>query len=201
MPNEIKVEKTIYELLQEVRNELFKTNLKKSGKGNTGKRDYEYFELADFLPTTVKLFFERGMCPIISIGYDANGVEVCKMRIVKGNEEIVFSAPTAESMTSSNPIQNLGAKITYMRRYMYMMALDLVENDIVEISDNENLKGKETVAEKKATEKQVSKIKSLYDEENQAKIVAYYKVEKLEDLSIQIASELIKRKDANGASK
>lgn len=49
----------------------------------------------------------------------------------------------------------------------------------------------------KATAKQVELIKELYDVENIAKMLIYYKVEKLEDLTLANASEVIKRKSAN----
>ena len=188
---EIKVEKTIYELLQEVRYELVKANLKKTGKGNTGKREYSYFDLPDFLPKVTELFYERGLCPVISIGYDSNGIEMGTLKIIKGTEMIPFSLPTAECMTSSNPIQNLGSKATYMRRYLYMNALDLSENDTVELSDNENVKTNTTA---RATAKQISLIKELYDVENIAKMLQWYNIEKLEDISMKDASAVIAKK-------
>lgn len=190
MPNEIKVEKTIYELLQEVRYEMTKISLKKSGYNK--HLNFNYFELADFLPTATKLFYEKGLCPIFSIAFDPSGVETAILRIYHGSEVIQFSMPTAEP-TNMQGIQAAGAKKTYLRRYLYMDALDLTENDQIDASLDEESKNAQ-VAEKKATEKQVEMIKSLYDEENQAKMLEYYKIEKLEDLSIKDASALIKRK-------
>lgn len=192
--SDIKVEMTIYQLLQEVRNELLnKTELKKSGRGNTGKREYPYFELADFLPKATELFNERGICPIFSISFDSNGIEMATLRLFKGSETITFTMPTAESVTSSNPIQNQGSKITYLRRYLYMMCLDLVENDIVDATNNEEVVNK-SVEDKKATAKQVEMIRSLYDEENISKILEYYNIETLEDLSLKDASMVIAKK-------
>jgi hypothetical protein len=55
-------------------------------------------------------------------------------------EKIEFVSPTAEveigkkrdGTGGAEPIQNLGGKITYMRRYMLMTAFEMVESDIVE---------------------------------------------------------------------
>lgn len=50
----------------------------------------------------------------------------------------VYNNPTEWELTKSNPIQNLGAKITYTRRYLGMLALDLVESDFVDSYYNED---------------------------------------------------------------
>ncbi len=128
---EIKLEKNIYELLQEVRYELSKTDLKKSG--HNAHLKFEYFELKDFVPTATKLFYERGITPIFNLQI-SNGIEYAVLDLYRKGETITFSAPTADP-SGNNPIQNLGAKITYMRRYLYLIALDIVENDIVDAQD------------------------------------------------------------------
>ena len=74
---------------------------------------------------------------------------------------------------------------------MYLIALDIVENDIVDASIEEN---KASIEEKKATEKQIEMIKSLYDEENIAKMLEYYNIATLEELSLKDASQVIAKK-------
>ena len=188
---EIKVEKNIYELLQEVRLELSKSKLTKTG---TNKHlNFSYFELGDFVPTATELFAKKGLCPIFNIIYDPNGIEMAVLKIVKGAEQIQFSTPT-DSPTNMSGIQALGAKITYLRRYLYLIALDIVENDVVDASIEKN----ETFVEnKKATPKQVEMIKSLYDVENIAKMLEYYNIESLDELSIKDASAVIAKKKGN----
>lgn len=186
----IVVQWTIYECLQDVRNELAKTPLRKSGFNK--HLNFNYFELADFVPTATKLFAERGMCPVFSITYDPNGVEVAVLKFIKGAESITFTAPTSEP-TNMQGIQALGAKITYMRRYMYMIALDLTENDVVDASIDENSRNAK-VEEKKATPKQIDMIRSLYDEENIAKMLEYYGINELAEMSLKTASDVIARK-------
>lgn len=185
---DIKVEKTIYELLQEVRLELSNTKLEKTGYNK--HLNFKYFELGDFVPTATKLFTEKGLCPIFNIVYDSNGIEIAVLKIVKGSETIQFSTPT-DTPSNMSGIQALGAKITYLRRYLYLIALDIVENDVVDASITEN---KPSVEEKKATDKQVEMIKGLYDDENIAKILEYYNIEKLEDLNLKDASTVIAKK-------
>lgn len=186
---EIKVEKTIYELLQEVRYELSKTSLKKSGR-NT-HLNFDYFELADFVPTVTKLFNDRGICPVFQIVTDPNGIEVAVLQLIKGSESIRFQVPTAETSNMSG-IQGLGAKITYLRRYLYLIALDITENDIVDASLDAD--SNKATGAAKATKKQISLIKELYDVENIAKMLQYYNIEKIEDISMKDASAVIARK-------
>ena len=185
---EIKVEKNIFELLQEVRLELSKKQLNKSGYNK--HLNFKYFELGDFVPTATQLFADKGLCPIFNIVYDTNGIEIAVLKIVKGTEQVQFSTPT-DSPSNMSGIQALGAKITYLRRYLYLIALDIVENDIVDASIEKN---EPSVSDKKATPKQVEMIRGLYDEENIAKIIEYYNIENLEDLSLKDASTVIAKK-------
>lgn len=187
MPEEIKVQKSIYELLQEARLELSNTNLTKSG--HNGFQKFDYFELKDFLPTATKIFKEKGLCPLFNIEYIGD-VEYAILTFVKGVEKISFKTPTAEP-NGSVPIQNLGAKITYLRRYLYLIALDIVENDAVDSQDNSKV---ETKAEPKCTEEQIDQIVALYDEENIEKMLKYYKANSLNNLTIFQASQAINKK-------
>ena len=94
----------------------------------------------------------------------------------------------AELRGVSNPVQEYGSALTYCRRYSLYMAFGLATED----DDASSLSVPKE--ERKATENQVALIKKLYDEENQKKIIDYYKVEKLEDLAMSQASEVIGKK-------
>ena len=149
--------KDIYQELQKVRFELSKASLKKTGKNKYA--GFEYFELADFLPKATELFMTHGLTPIFRIEFDSLGVEYAYLTIIKGNEQVMFKAPTANPRSSEktpNPIQELGSKITYMRRYLYLMALDIVENDQVDATIGQE---KETNSES-CTPGQIATIKA-----------------------------------------
>ena len=135
----ITIEKNVYELLQEVRYELTKVEINKSGFNK--HLNFNYFELKDFLPTATKLFAERNLTPVFNIEVDNNGIEYAYLEIIKGAEKIMFKVPTANAQ-NNNPIQGLGSKITYLRRYLYLIALDLVENDIVDAENPDEKKVK-----------------------------------------------------------
>lgn len=116
----------IYQKLQACRVELQKLNLKKSGENKFAR--FKYFELADFLPAINELFHKYGLFDRFQINK-----ETATLSIIDTDTEaepIIFSMPTASAdLKGGTPIQSLGAQITYLRRYLYMNALDIVEND------------------------------------------------------------------------
>ena len=179
----------MYEKLMNVRSAVQKMNLKKSGKNK--HLGFDYYELADFLTPATEEFKKEGLCPVFTIE-DDDGQETAFLRIYGEGETIVFRQPTADP-GMSNPIQGAGAKNTYMKRYLYMNALELSEFDTVDASAGEQV---ETVKapERTATQKQVELILRAYDEENIKRILEYYKVQSLYELSIAQASQVIKRK-------
>lgn len=184
MPETIVVEKTIFEIVQHIRLAMSKLQLKKTGFNK--HLNYYYFELGDFLPQATELLDKYGLCTVFNIGYDSNGIEMATLTVVKGTERIVFSTPTAE-VPNLDGIFGLGAKHTYCKRYLYVNLLDLTENDIADAVNDR-------VEEKKATAKQIEMIRGLYDDENINKMIEYYGVNSLEELSLKQASEAIARK-------
>ena len=191
MTNEIKAQKTITELLQEVRNELYKSSLTK--KGMNKHLGFKYFELEDFVPLATKLFNERGMCPVFNIKF-IDGIEYAVMTLYHGAEQLQFTLPTAEAINSNNPIQNLGSKASYMRRYLYLSVLDLCEHDEIDAADKVEAPV-ETV--KKATAKQISMLRQSYSEEEIGKILSHYNIQSLEELDLKVASKYISDRRQN----
>lgn len=128
-----KANKNIYQKIQKARIELQDLNLKKTGKN----QNFSYYELGDFLPAINELCVKHGIFTQFTIFKDYTlGVEMALLKItdVKDPEKFVkFRAPTAEvSLPKGQAIQSLGAKITYLRRYMLMTAFEMVESDIVD---------------------------------------------------------------------
>lgn len=154
MEKEINVDMTIYQKLQRVRKELIDSGIKKTGKNKY--QGYDYFQLDDFVPTATRLFDKYGLAPMFSIKTNELGEETAYMVINDGlSNPIVFSCPTANPQTKNqDPIQLLGSKVTYMRRYLYLMALDITEADSIDSRDQE----KEVDTTDYATGFQVKKI-------------------------------------------
>lgn len=204
--------KNVYQKLQEARTRFSNTELKK-----TGKNDYAgfmYFQLQDFVPTINRIFSDVGLIGIFN--YDPDGTEPLATMTVcdvdNPDDEIVFKRPAVEAKTSNNPIQNAGATDTYLRRYMWLMAMDIVENDMTDAvagrPDKPEAEKKEPKPEPKsakpkgaplATKDQIELIKKAYPEKQWKGIAAYFKKSSLEELSTVEANTIIKKIGAKNA--
>ncbi len=117
--------------LQTARIKLQEMKLKKSGHNKFA--GYDYFELGDFLPTINKIFHDLGLCSIVTF---ANDVATLNIHDIEGGGCVVIQSPMAEAqLKGCHPIQNLGATQTYLRRYLYVTALEIVEHDALDASE------------------------------------------------------------------
>lgn len=121
----------IYEKIQTVRCLLQKENFKKSG--NNKFAGYEYFELGDFLPKINELMLEHKLTSNISFGLDMAILTL--IDIEKPEDKVTFTSPMSEAqLRGCHAVQNLGAVQTYLRRYLYMNAFEIVEADPLEVT-------------------------------------------------------------------
>lgn len=174
----------IYQKLQKCRVELQNLKLKKSGHNSYSK--YEYFELNDFMPSVNLLFEKHCLFSNFSISdkeakltiYDTAAENLSEMNT------IIFTSPVEElDLKGCNKIQALGGIHTYLKRYLYMNALEIVENDMFD-----PLTGKET---KKPSEPKTAQAANEDDDlyayideiDDMETLSAYYKeaVEKVKD--------------------
>ena len=119
----------IFEKLQAVRVELAKQGIKK-GKKNT-YAGYSYYELADFLPQIQELCQKHKVTPLFTV--DGTNATLSIHDMEKPDASISFAIPMSQAqLKACHPVQNLGAVLTYERRYLYMIAFELVEADVLE---------------------------------------------------------------------
>jgi hypothetical protein len=122
--------KMVHLKLMRARLMLQDKQLKKSGHNKFA--GYQYFELGDFIPTINEIFFEVGLCGVVS--YDA---EIASLTItdVEDGTNIIITSPMADAnLKGCHPIQNLGAVETYTRRYLWVTAMEIVEHDALDSS-------------------------------------------------------------------
>lgn len=117
----------IYEKLQSARVELQNKKLKKSGKNKFA--GFEYFELSDVIPAINQLFAEKKLFSQFCI---SDNLATLTIRDAEKSEDFIcFTSPIAElELKGCNSIQALGGVHTYLRRYLYMNALEIVEADL-----------------------------------------------------------------------
>lgn len=135
----------IYEKLQAVRVELAKQGIKK-GKKNT-YAGYSYYELADFLPQIQELCQKHKVTPLFTV--DGQNATLSIHDMEKPDASISFAIPMSQAqLKACHPVQNLGAVLTYERRYLYMIAFELVEADILEATTSDPSQTVQQVAAK-----------------------------------------------------
>lgn len=119
----------VYKRLQLARMLLQEKELKKSGKNKFA--GYEYFELQDFLPAVQTIFGDTGLCAVFRC--DSEMASLTVYNNDKPEDSVVFTAPMAAAeLKGCHPVQNLGASISYLRRYLYVNALEIVEHDALD---------------------------------------------------------------------
>ena len=121
----------VYQKLNDARHKFHSTEMKKSGHNKFA--GYKYFELGDFIVPALSIFNEVGLTSVISFGKES-----ADMRIIntdKPEEMIVIESPMSEAnLKGCHPVQNLGAVQTYIRRYLWVAALEIVEHDALDSS-------------------------------------------------------------------
>lgn len=167
-PKEVEIRGlNIYGKLAVARGRFLASGVKKNGINRYA--EFKYFTLEDIIPVKQSIFTDIGLVDCISFGTE---VAVLTLTNIDNPEEsIEFMSPLEkdESMIK-NPIQKLGAVETYVRRYLYMLLLDIVEADTVDaISGKEETTTEAPKSNRPATpEKREEVKKELIDEGGEA---------------------------------
>ena len=118
----------VYKKLMAARLELQRAPLKKSGHNKFA--GYLYFELGDFLPTVHEIFAKHQLAGVVSFASD-----IARLRIVdiEDGQHIEITSPmSSAALKGCHEVQNLGAVQTYLRRYLWVTALEIVEHDAID---------------------------------------------------------------------
>lgn len=107
---------------------LHKMELKKSGENKFA--NYTYFELKDFIPQTMNIFHDLKLASVVSFTEELATLLILDL---EDNSQILITSPMAQAnLKGAHPIQNLGAVESYQRRYLWLAAMEIVENDILD---------------------------------------------------------------------
>lgn len=119
---------SVHKKLMQARVKLQSIEMKKSGLNKFA--GYSYFELGDFIPHVQTIFNDLGLCGVVSFSSEYATLSI---NDVDEGPAIVITSPMAEAnLEGAHPIQNLGAVLSYQRRYLWMAALELVEGDPID---------------------------------------------------------------------
>ena len=137
--------KSLNESIIAIRVKLQNSKIKKSGKNKYA--GFEFFELADFLPTLNKLMQEEGINDLFSIRESISGVMTASLTLIKGSEVQEYNIPfkmfdtplNKDGKASMQDIQYLGALNTYYKRYLYLNAFGITDGEVIDNMNNEDL--------------------------------------------------------------
>ena len=126
----------VYQKLLKARATFLKSEVTKSGKNM--QLAFKYFELDDIVPIATAIFEEVGLISLVS--FEGDKAEMRILNTDAPEETVSFSAPfiplepivSNTGKKATNEMQALGSSITYMRRYLYMIALDICEPDEID---------------------------------------------------------------------
>lgn len=120
---------SVHQKLMQARIKLQGTKLTKSGHNKFA--GYKYFELGDFLPAIQDIFNELGLCGVISYLNDYATLTITD--IENPIQQIFITSPmSTAALKGCHEVQNLGAVQTYIRRYLWVTAMEIVEHDVLD---------------------------------------------------------------------
>jgi hypothetical protein len=121
-------QKGVYRKLMAARIELQGRKLNKSGHNKFA--GYYYFELGDFLPAVQEIFAGLSLCGVISYGKEEAWLTITDMD--DGSYLVICSPMSTAALKGCHEVQNLGAVQTYIRRYLWVTAMEIVEHDALD---------------------------------------------------------------------
>lgn len=183
----------VYQKLIQARLTFMEGGVEKTGKNMF--MSFMYFELEDIVPRATKIFNDIGLLPVVK--FEDGQAKMDVINTDNPDEVVTFTAPfdkiepiisNNKGTKATNSMQALGASITYMRRYLYMIALDICEAD--EIDGN---LGKESAPNTVADKPVQKKIPVTPQQREQVKEHLTAPAEKASDLQIRGLKNVLKK--------
>ena len=116
----------VFGKLAEARAKFKTAKVQKSGENRF--QGYKYFELADILNAVTDINREVGLATVETVTADCATLEI--VNVDDPADRAGFSVPMAKAeLKGCHPVQNLGAAITYVRRYLYQNAYSVADPD------------------------------------------------------------------------
>ena len=158
----------VYKKLMQARIDLQNTALNKSGHNKFA--GYKYFELGDFIPAIQRIFNDLDLCGMISYTNDMATLTI--VDTTDGSKIEITSPMSSAALKGCHEVQNLGAVQTYIRRYLWVTALEIVEHDAIDSSAGADvevaLKGIKEAADIETLKTQFNAAYKLFKDDKEA---------------------------------
>lgn len=132
----------VYQKLIEARKRFLDASVEQGGKNM--QLQYKYFELSDIVPIITRIFSELGLIAIDRFTDTTASLTIVNTDDPEQGVEFVAPFNQIQPIISNagkqvtNDMQALGSSITYMRRYLYLIAMDICVADDVEPTIDHN---------------------------------------------------------------
>lgn len=104
--------------------------LKMEMSGLNKHSGFPFFQIQDFIKQATELLEKNGL--VFKISFPENRCQGTCIDVETGEREDYFCPVADANIPKATPVQNLGGVMTYVRRYMWSLFLDLVEYDGVD---------------------------------------------------------------------
>lgn len=170
----------IFEKIQSVKVELLNSNLKKSGENKFS--GFKYFELADFLPTLIKLCDSVKLFTAVSFSNEYATLTIVNTE--EPTERFEYTSPMKDlELKGCNSVQALGGTETYSRRYLYMAAFDITEADMFDANAGSD-KNQEVINQTKVKALEQAISNNHIPNDDVVEILDKYGYEKISEITI-----------------
>lgn len=152
--------------------------------GEWMRKAFDYVPLDNILN---KIKENKNFALLQPIGIDENGVCGVKCILIHKSGHVFETNTYPFAVKEGAKIQDEGAEITYRKRYSLGAFLGMATEEDTDGNDDEATNS----TERKASPRQVELLSRAYTGENLEKLLKKNKIEKLEDMPMSKASELI----------
>lgn len=154
--------------------------------GEWMRKAFDYVPLDNILN---KIKENKNFAMLQPIGIDENGVCGVKCILVHKSGHVFETNTYPFAVKEGAKIQDEGAEITYRKRYSLGAFLGMATEEDTDGNDNEATNS----TERKASPRQIVVLSKIYTGENLIKLLKMNNIEKLEEMPMSKASELISK--------
>lgn len=154
--------------------------------GEWMRKAFDYVPLDNILN---KIKENKNFALLQPIGIDENGVCGVKCILVHKSGHVFETSTYPFTVKEGAKLQDEGAEITYRKRYSLGAFLGMATEEDTDGNDDEATNS----TERKASPRQIVVLSKIYTGENLEKLLKMNNIEKLEDMPMSKASELISK--------
>ncbi|MDP4147109.1 MAG: ERF family protein [Bacillota bacterium] len=158
---------------------LQKSKLKMTGENKFS--NYKYYELGDFLPQLNELMKNNNLAAVFQYTNEEATLTLIDTENIE--DKIIFSTPVeVTQLKGCNGMQNIGGTQTFARRYLYIMAFEISETDVINNGEPDE---DAELRRKKIDETKVKIIKDLIQKSHsdEAAFCKWARVKSVEDIT------------------